>query len=130
MKNFVKKLSMCIAITGLVFSIGGLKETSAITMYGKISYMPDSMLGDIGHDGKAMTVNDAAVDISKFYSIPKGRAMIATNQSNGKSATVYKWTSGDFAKYGVVLDVFIPVFRDKLGGSTTARYISNGKVMY
>lgn len=130
MKKFFKKLSMCIVVIGFVVSIGGLKETNALTMYGKISYMPDYMLGNIGHDGKVMTVNDAAVDISKFYSIPKGRAMLAINQSNGKAATVYKWDSGNFSQYGVVLDVFIPVFRDKLGGNTASGYINNGKVVY
>lgn len=128
--KLVKKLTVGALALGISLSAFGMNDASAATFSGKISYQPDSNLGVIGHDGKAMTVNDAAVDISRFYSIPKGRALFVKNNGNGKSATVYKWDSGNFASKGVVLDVFIPVYRDKLGGSLTAGYINSGTVTW
>jgi hypothetical protein len=130
MMNLVKKLTACVLLTGVMVSFTGINNASAATMYGKVSYRPNSHLGTIGHDGKAMTENDAAVDITKFYSIVKGTSMYITNTNNDRTATVYKWDSGNFERYGVVIDVFIPVFRDKLGGNLSNGYISNAVVRY
>jgi hypothetical protein len=106
MMNLVKKLTACVLLTGAMVSFTGINNASAATMYGKVSYQPNSHLGTIGNDGKVLTENDAAVDITKFYSIAKGTPMYITNTNNDRTATVNKWDSGNFDRYGVVIDVF------------------------
>jgi hypothetical protein len=125
----IKKLILPVVTFGLIFTSLGITQASAASysQTGKISFFYGE--GKRGSDEKILGANDCAVGKDYGKVIPKGTAIKAQNLSNGKSATVYKWSYGNFGG-DVILDVMPGVFKNKLGGNTLDGYIKKGKTSY
>ncbi|WP_071460896.1 hypothetical protein [Bacillus massilinigeriensis] len=121
-----KKVVVFTLMLGLFLS--SLSVASAATVRnGKISYYDG--VGRVGSDGKVLTKWDCAVGSNYRYTITKGTPIYTTNLSNMKSATLYKWDHGNFWD-PIILDVQRETYVTNLGGSTSAGYITNGKISY
>lgn len=119
--SFIFIMTLLLLTTLNVFGEETVKADT-ITRYGKISnYTPKKA----GSDGKWITANDCAVDVSESY-IRKGTKIVVTNLDKGKTRVLEKWDYGNFKKHGVILDVLPSTFVS-LGGDLDDGYIYNGR---
>lgn len=111
----------------ITVSFAPTNSDAATVRNGKISFYDGQ--GSVGADGKVLTSYDCAVGYLYKSTITKGTPIYTSNVDKGKFVTLYKWDYGPFND-PVILDVQRYAYTNYLGGSTTAGYITNGRISY